>query len=277
MNERLRRTPEDLARRGVDGDRDAIEELVRALQGEIYRLSLRMLWNPSDAEDATQEILVRVVTRLAQFDSKSQLQTWVFRIATNYLLDVKKSATERLRLNFVEFGGDLEEGLSSEGPADAERSLLTVEVKIGCTMAMLQCLDRPYRLAYVLCEILELPMADAAEALAVEPAALRKRLERARERIWRFTREHCGLVSETAACQCNERVPPAVKIGRVKPDSLQFACEPCSFEEARRLVRQFDGARRALELYRVDAPRDSGVDFARRVVSALGRADETDG
>ena len=59
---------EDLARRALDGDRAAVERLVRDLQGDIYGLSLRMLWNREDAEDATQEILVRAVTRLTQFD-----------------------------------------------------------------------------------------------------------------------------------------------------------------------------------------------------------------
>jgi len=69
-------TPEDLARRAIDGDREALDGLVRALQGDIYGLALRMLWNRQDAEDATQEILIRVVTRLSQFDFRSKLKTW---------------------------------------------------------------------------------------------------------------------------------------------------------------------------------------------------------
>ena len=72
----------------------------RDLQGDIYGLALRMLWNREDAEDATQEILVRAVTRLAQFDFRSKLKTWVYRIAVNYILDVKKSPVERLHLTF---------------------------------------------------------------------------------------------------------------------------------------------------------------------------------
>ena len=71
-------TLEDVARRAIDGDRDALDRLVRALQGDIYGLALRMLWNREDAEDATQEILVRAVTRLAQFDFRSKLKTWVY-------------------------------------------------------------------------------------------------------------------------------------------------------------------------------------------------------
>src|SRR5438128_6184362 len=124
---------EDVARRAIDGDGDALDRLVRDLQGDIYGLALRMLWNREDAEDATQEIFVRVVTRLSQFDFRSRLKTWVYRVATNHLLDVKKSAVERLDLSFARFAEDLEEGLSTEGPADSERSLLTEEVKIGCT------------------------------------------------------------------------------------------------------------------------------------------------
>jgi RNA polymerase sigma factor (sigma-70 family) len=262
-------TPETLARKALEGDRGAVADLVRALEGDIYALAVRMLWNPADAEDATQEILVRVVTRLGQFDFASQLRTWVYRIAVNYLLDVKKSATERLRLRFVPLGEDLADGLSTEGPGDAEASLLTTEVKIGCTMAMLQCLDRPHRAAYVLAEILELPTADVAEALAIEPAAVRKRLERARERIWEFTSVHCGLVSETARCQCNNRVLVAIRRGRVDPQKPRFAEVARSFEAARDLVRRVEGARRALEVHRSDKPKGSRIDFARRVISAL--------
>ena len=77
---------EDLARQALDGDRDAVDRLVRDLQGDVYGLAIRMLWNREDAEDATQEILVRVVTRLSQFDFRSRLRTWVYRVAVNYLL-----------------------------------------------------------------------------------------------------------------------------------------------------------------------------------------------
>src|SRR5689334_25012789 len=115
---------ESLAREAIAGNRDALDALVRGVQGDVYGLAIRMLWNRQDAEDATQEILVRVVTRLAQFDFRSQLRTWVYRICVNYILDVKKSPVERMQLNFEAFAGDLADGLSSDGPADAERSLL---------------------------------------------------------------------------------------------------------------------------------------------------------
>jgi len=262
-------TVENLARRALDGDRDAVEQLVRGLHGDVYGLALRMLWNREDAEDATQEILVRAVTRLAQFDFRSTLKTWVYRIAVNYILDVKKSPVERLHLTFERFAADLAEGLASDGPADGERSLLTEEVKVGCTLGMLQCLDRPHRLAYVVGEILELPGPEAADVLEVSPALFRKRLQHARTAIVSFTRTYCGLASDTAACACHQRVPAALRVGRIRADALDFAERATSYRDTRAFVRQVEEARWALQVHRTSHPRSSSVDFARRLVSSL--------
>jgi len=260
---------EALAKDAIDGNREAVDLLVRQLQGRVYDLAVRMLWNRADAEDATQEILVRVVTRLAQFDFRSRLTTWVYRIAVNYLLDVRKSAVERLHLTFQQFARDLADGLSSEGPGDAERSALVEEVKIGCTLAMLQCLDRPHRLAYVLGEILDLSGPEAADVLSVSPALFRKRLQHARSAIEAFTRTYCGLASDEAACACHRRVPAARRMGRVREDALDFAHGPVSFRETQSYVRRLERARWALEVHRSSRPRASPVDFARRLAAAL--------
>lgn len=262
-------TLEETARRAIDGDRDSVDQLVRGLERNVYGLALRMLWNRESAEDATQEILVRVVTRLTQFDFRSRLTTWVYRIAVNYLLDVRKSPVERLHLNFERFADDLLDGLSADGPGDAERSALVEEVKIGCTLGMLQCLDRPHRLAYVLGEILDLPGPEAAAALEITPALFRKRLQHARAAIESFTRTQCGLASDTAACACHRRVPAALRTGRARPDTLDFANAPTSYREVRAYVRRVEQARWAIEVHRGSQPRASSVDFARRLVGVL--------
>jgi RNA polymerase sigma factor (sigma-70 family) len=261
--------PEALVRLALDGDRAAVGRLATVIQDDVYGLAVRTLWVRRDAEDATQEILVRVVTRLSQFDFRSAFRTWVYRVAVNYLLDARKSAVERLHLSFQQFGEDLEEGLSTDGPADAERSTLVEEVKVGCTLAMLQCLDRPHRIAYVLGELLELSAVDAALALDIDPAAFRKRLERSRRRIETFVRERCGLVADEAACRCNRRVPVALQLGRVRTDQSDFASGAVSFDDVRSMVRRVEVARRALEVHRSSRPRPADVDFARRVVAAM--------
>lgn len=260
---------EDEARCAMDGDRDALETLVRALQGEIYGLALRMLCNREDAEDATQEILVRIVTRLSQFDFRSKLKTWAFRVAVNYILDVKKSPVERLHLSFERFAQDLTEGLGLEAPAETEHSLLIEEVKVGCSLGMLQCLDRPHRLAYVLGEIFEMSGPEASEALDISPDLFRKRLQHARAAILNFTRNHCGLVSDTAACSCNRQVPAALRAGKVRADGCNYAASASSFQQARAVVQQVEEARRAFAVHRSSHPRASSIDFARRLMETF--------
>lgn len=262
-------TLEEEARRAIDGDREALETLVRSLQDDIYGLALRMLCNREDAEDATQEILVRIVTRLAQFDFRSKIKTWAFRVAVNYILDVKKSAVERLHLSFEQFAQDLTEGLGLEAPAETEHSLLIEEVKIGCSLGMLQCLDRPHRLAYVLGEIFEMPGPEAAEVLSISPELFRKRLQHARKAILTFMRQHCGLVSDEAACTCNRQAPAALRAGKVRAEACDYAAGPSSFEQARAVVRQVDEARRAFALYHSSQPRASSINFARRLMETI--------
>ena len=260
---------EDLARQALDGDREALDGLVRALQGDIYGLALRMLWNREDAEDATQEILVRVVTRLSQFGFRSRLKTWAYRLAVNYILDTKKSAIERLHLSFERFAENLGGGLEPASPADTEHSLLIEEVKVGCSLAMLQCLDRPHRAAYVLGEIMELSGPEAAEVLVISPALFRKRLQHARSAILDFMRVHCGLVSDSAPCQCHRRVSSTAAVDGDAVRSLDFASRATSFQEARALVRQVDQARWALEVHRTSQPRATSIDFAQRLLDAI--------
>jgi hypothetical protein len=195
-------------------------------------------------------------------------------VAVNFILDTKKSAIERLHLSFERFAEDLTDGLQPAAPDDTEHSVLIEEVKVACTTAMLQCLDRPQRLAYILGELMDFSGPEAAEALGISAALFRKRLQHARGAILEFTRTHCGLVSDTAACRCNRRVSSAAL---ARPDGsppVQFACRSTSFEQTRALVRQVDEARWASEVHRTSQPRASPVDFAHRLMDAFEKSRE---
>lgn len=72
---------EAVVARAKSGDSSALDALVRALGNDVFRLSLRMTAHPEDAEDATQEILIKIVTRLDSFRGKSSIRTWAYRIA----------------------------------------------------------------------------------------------------------------------------------------------------------------------------------------------------
>ena len=247
-----------------DGDKAALDELVARVQKPIYRLALRMLWHPDDARDATQEILIRIVTRLATFRGESAFLTWAYRVAANHLLSVKRHRLEEQRLTFEALAQDLADGLDTE-PArrdDPEASALLEELKIGCTLAMLSCLDRPHRLAYILGEILELADAEGAAVLDISPAAFRKRLSRARRSITEFMTAHCGLVKPENACRCHRRLGRATALRRVEPQRLQYvpSLEAASrFPEVLKTIRALEEDRRAAALLRAQDDRE--IDF----------------
>jgi len=241
--------------RAKSGDRAALESVVCAVQKDVYSLAIRFLWHPQDAEDATQEILIRILTGLGSFRGESGFRTWVYRVACNALLTLRKQRMEQQSLTFVQFGEDLAHGLSEAAlriEDDAGERLLLEEVKIGCTLAMLQCLDRDHRLAYILGEIMELDHIQASGVLETTPAAFRKRLSRARANILSFMTAKCGLINPANACRCHRRVSTAVALGRVDPSHLMFATSPQQarqFPEVLAEIRQLEETRRVAALY----------------------------
>src|SRR4051812_25309788 len=164
--------------------------------------------------------------------------------------------------------GGRAEPFTADEPGDQEHALLTQEVKLGCTLGLLQCLDRPHRLAYVLGEIFEWSAPEAASALEIEPSAFRKRLQRSREAIEEFTLAHCGLVSTEASCACDRRVPNAILLGRVEPDRLRFARSPVSFAEARAFIRRVESLKQVAAVQRSAELPTPSRDFAHVIASA---------
>lgn len=203
------------------GDADAVEGLIDSVRDNVYRLALRMVAQPADAEDAAQEILIKVLTRLATFRGDAAFGTWVHRIAVNHLLDRKKSAVEQMEMTFEHYGEDLLTGLADPPPMpEPEAELLAEEVRLGCTMAMLTCLDRQHRVAYILGEIFQVSSDEGAYICEVTPATYRKRLSRARTRVRAFLIDNCGHVNpQQTKCRCMKRVGTAVALGRIDPDN----------------------------------------------------------
>lgn len=211
----------DLVERARNGDRGSLERLVEETQARVYNLALRMLWHPEDARDATQDILIRVITHLGSFRGESRVRTWVYRVAANYLITTRQSRVEAEAYTFDRFASELHDGLSDiseEGEWPADKALLLEEVKVGCMHGLLTCLDRPHRLAYVLGEILELDGVEGSRILTISPAAFRKRLSRAREAIVAFMQSHCGLAEPANACRCVRRLARAQALQRVDAD-----------------------------------------------------------
>src|SRR3972149_1005302 len=83
-----------LVRAAVGGSREALDQLLRRHESAIYGLAVRMLWEPRDAEDATQEILLKIATRLSSFRGECAFATWAYRVAANHLISGGRSKPE---------------------------------------------------------------------------------------------------------------------------------------------------------------------------------------
>jgi RNA polymerase sigma factor (sigma-70 family) len=228
---------ETLATKAIDGDRDALSEIVEALRDDLYHLSFRMLGLRADAEDATQEILVKILTHLSEFRGESKVRTWAWRIAVNHLLRAKKSKREEAA-SFETIEMLIERG-DARPPmpdvSDPELSILAEEVRLSCTQAMVMSLDRDHRVAWILAEVFELSGDAGAGVLGIEAPAFRKRVSRARERLAQWMGGKCGLANASNACRCERQVPVAMEFGVVLPSSLEYAGHPAREEKRRRL------------------------------------------
>lgn len=255
------------------GDRKALEAIVREVQGRVHHLAMRMLVNPEDASEATQEILILVVTKLSTYRGESAFSTWVYRVAVNYLLSAKKIRDRDPGLRFEMFRADLETGLSTTAVASPEDKVMLNELRISCTMAMLLCLDLKHRVAYVLGDILELDHVEAAEVLEISKENFRKRLSRARGEVVAFTSKSCGLANSKAKCSCPRRLPAAVAMGRVRSDRIAYALKDApTYDEAVEAARQMEGDLTVLKLQTATPAFPGPQDLATRIAQIVSPA-----
>ncbi|MBC5708344.1 RNA polymerase sigma factor [Hungatella sp. L12] len=224
MNEKEQMETQELVRLAAEGDKGALEQLLTGVQDLVFNLSLRMLGTIHDAEDASQEILIRVMTNLASFRGESAFTTWVFRIAVNHLKNYRKSMFAQHPLSFEYYGEDIVSGREKDIPdltMGVDRNLLEQELKLSCTNVMLQCLDTDSRCIYILGTMFRVDSRLAAEILEISPEAYRQRLSRIKKKMAGFLDEYCGL-SGKGVCSCSKRISYAIATHRVNPEKPEY-------------------------------------------------------
>jgi RNA polymerase sigma factor (sigma-70 family) len=249
----------ELVTRAAEGDRRAVEEIVRSLQRPLYNVALKMLLDRQDAEDATQEALIRIVTHLTQYRAEARFSTWAWRIAVRRILDFRDQRAAAARFSFTGFAADLADGLDEHAVERTEDAVLYRQLKLLCSRAMLQCLDGDHRIAFILGELCELSSQEAAEILAVEPATFRKRLSRARALLSDFLGRHCGVVNPDAPCACHRRLDRAISLGRV--DRARLEVKDGDLSALRAQLATLPQLQRVTAFYRSDGNVDSKRDF----------------
>ncbi|MEL6183384.1 MAG: RNA polymerase sigma factor [Myxococcota bacterium] len=205
-----------LVEAALEGDRTALDDLCRGLAGPVYRLALRMLGHPEDAEDAAQEILVKVATHLSSFRGESRVLTWVYTIATRHLLRRQKGRREE-SLRAAEIAQLIDAGLAittTTSAPEGDARVLSREVRLACTQSMLFVLSRDERVALILVEVLGASHAVGSEICEVTPETFRQRLSRARGKLRPILEERCGLAGSDTSCRCPRQAAAKQLVGR---------------------------------------------------------------
>ena len=224
MDKKTNEEIQALVEQATAGDKKALEALAAGVQDMVFNLSLRMLGTFADAEDAAQDILLKMITHLSSFRGDSAFTTWVFRIAVNHLKNYKKHMFARFPLSFEYYGDDIENGKIQDVPdltQNVEKDLLAEELKMSCTNVMLQCLDPESRCIFILGTMFQLDSRIAGEILEMTPEAYRQRLSRVRRKMADFLGQYCGEYGG-GRCKCKDRVNYAIQNHRIHPLQLDY-------------------------------------------------------
>lgn len=217
----------ELVARAKQGDREALESLIIRHQSWIYNIALRMVGDPQDAEDVTQEIIIKLITRLSTFRGDSAFNTWLYRIVANHVINMKTKPAEKICKSFESYGKAIDElpdmPLPAQNTMPVEMPLIIAETRIGCMIGMLLCLDREPRLAFILGSIFGVNDRIGSQVMNINRDNFRQKLSRGRRKIANFMNEKCGLINEKNACHCDRKTGSLIKSGFINPQKLVFS------------------------------------------------------
>ncbi|MGB3736685.1 MAG: sigma-70 family RNA polymerase sigma factor [Ilumatobacter sp.] len=181
------------------GDRFALDQLLRRHYDRIHAVTKRIAGTSRDADDATQEALIKIVRNLPRFDGRSSFGTWAYRIATNAALDELRKRKRRPALTMVRHDDSGEVILE---PVDdlAGRRVEAIADRLAIDNA-LAGLPEDFRAAVVLRDVGDLDYAEIAEVLEIPVGTVKSRIARGRRMLADELRldEHPELVAEVTS------------------------------------------------------------------------------
>jgi RNA polymerase sigma factor (sigma-70 family) len=213
-----------LIKDALGGSKTALEHLIKRHYKFIYNVAFKFVLTHEDAQDLTQEVIIKVIVKLSQFNYQSEFRTWLYRIVFNHFLNSKERKKENDIISFDAFGSALDD-MGFDNLTTSEETGLQEkieDVKIGCMTAMLLCLNRNQRLVYILSEIFQVESRVGAELLEISADNFRQILARARKDLYNFMNNKCGLVNTDNPCRCPKKTKGFIKAGFVKESNLQF-------------------------------------------------------
>jgi RNA polymerase sigma factor (sigma-70 family) len=249
----IKETDDFLISQILNGNKKSLEQLIKKHQNFVYNVALAMVSDSNDAADITQEVLIKVITKLGTFKSDSNLRTWLYRIVKNHFLNTKRRKYEVAPMSFSAFGDELDtipNELIEDYSYSIDKKILVEEAKIACMKGMLLCLNREQRFIYIIGELFEFSDAIGSEVMEISKGNFRIKLHRAKTQLYNFMNNKCGLINRENPCRCVRKTAGFIKKGYVDPINLHFQKDKITTISnlADKKVKDFDNA--VLEDYR---------------------------
>ncbi|HEX8529584.1 MAG TPA: RNA polymerase sigma factor [Cytophagales bacterium] len=214
-----------LVQQAREGSRLALERLVKRHQRFIYNVALKFARDPDEAADLTQEVLIKMVTKLSSYQGNSSLRTWLYRIVVNHFLKGKRHRAGTETLSFEAYGQFLDQAHDGEAMTPEEHLRYQeqiVRTRNACMTGMLLCLDRTQRMVFILGAIFNLRSPVAARILDISPDNFRQQLSRAKADLFQFMDNKCGLMNPANPCRCAKKTKGFIGEGKVDAGGGQF-------------------------------------------------------
>lgn len=176
---RVNEVSTDIIRRCQQGDIAALKEVYHAYGERVYRLCLRMMGEPADAEDAAQQVFLRVFDQACKFSGQSAFSTWIYRVAANHCLN----ALKRHRSNPAVSLSDAPEAILPPGAVPSPDEAAAAGDDRELAARLLVALDPDDRAMIVLREIEGLTYRQIAYVVDVPIGTVMSRLYRVRNRL----------------------------------------------------------------------------------------------
>jgi len=214
-----------LVKEAQEGSQKALEKLVKLHQRFIYNIALKLVRNPADAADLSQEAIIKMITKLNLFNGKSSFRTWLYRIVVNHFIKSGKRKSELEIRSFDKYGRFLDSAFISEEMTTEEHRKHQDEidyVRNNCMTSMLLCLDRQQRIIFILGSIFNLKSGTASKLLNITAENFRQQLSRAKADLFRFMENKCGLINPDNPCRCAKKTKGFIKEGLIDYSKIQF-------------------------------------------------------
>lgn len=174
-----------LVNKAVKGDNSAFEALMEKHMGIIYNIALRMAANQDDAEDMTQEIMIKIFRSLGSFKGNSKFSTWIYRVAVNTCLDElkKKKNKKYLSLDAEISGDDGENQIEIKDDSPSPEKLAEQNELRDMVAAAVKLLSDEHRAVIVLRDIRGMSYSEIAGILGCSDGTVKSRISRARAQL----------------------------------------------------------------------------------------------